>query len=369
MQPRVLCAGNIETPGYPCYQLRTPMSCPVISYLSSYRQFAAPHTPGRDAHGVLPRNHPATHRHNVKQIDAKYYPHILDCIVDDLADIDPRKARSVCKAWCRRVDTANATWLAVDTCAPGIKEMPGNQYWEAGPEPYGWAIFAGRQPRVVYQRQSLWEEPATGYLREVQTVRDIALAPALLDILDPVDWVHDPIRLPPADTVRFQAERYRSVGLGCASMRPHARRIIFSDGPYGRSKARASPAHGREPAAAFMCSGESCGLQHTKRIVVNARTPVPDVARQPVELPPGLPELVVVFHGWRVVRRFDQPRPSTYHSGDPVNDVRCVVLAATKQGTRVTIVNDELRDFHTGEMRSNVTHVRSSLHHYLAVDR
>lgn len=199
-------------------------------------------------------------------------------------------------------------------------------------------------------------------------MRDIPLAPGVLDILDPVDWVYCPISLPPADTVRLQVERYRSVSLGCASMFPHARRIIFSDGAYTNERARVTPAQGAEHAAALTCTGENCGEEHTQRIVVNARTPVPKVDEGTVVLPPGLPELVVIFHGWRVVRGFDPIMLMNYHAGDPLNDIRAVILAATMQGTRVTVVNEGLFDLGTGEMRSNVIDVRGVIHHFLNVD-
>lgn len=57
-----------------------------------------------------------------------------------------------------------------------------------------------------------------------------------------------------------------------------------------------------------------------------------------------------------------------YHAGDPLNDIREVVLATTKQGTRVTIVNEVLLDLRTGEMRSNVISVQAAFLQFLNVD-
>lgn len=304
----------------------------------------------------------------VTQLDARFYPHIIDSIFDELVSTHPRKARLVCKAWCKRIDTDYANWLAVDTCVPGIRNQPALGSLEACLEPYSWEIVAARHPTIAYQRQSLWEDPETDYNREVQPVRDIRLEPVVLDILDPVEWVYCPISLPPADTVRFQVERYRSISLSCADMLPHVRRIIFSDGAYSDDRARVTPARGEVHALAATCTDDNCGKEHTQRIVINARTPVPRVEQGMAFLPEGLPELVVIFHGWRVVRGFDHSRLMNYHAGDPLNDIREVILAATKQGTRVTVVNEAMSDLRTGEKRTNVICVQEAILHFLNVD-
>lgn len=295
------------------------------------------------------------------QIDAKFYPHIIDSISDELAFTDPKKARLVCKSWCKRVDTANATWLAVDTCVPGIKILPATEQWVAGPESYSWEVYAVRQPTVVYQRQSLNDQTLNNGAPLIRNVRDIELAPSLLDLLDPVDWLHSPVDLPPADTVRFQVERYRSVAVGCGDAFPHTRRIIFSDGPYSQQRSRGLPEHLIPSLERLCCLRENCGTQHTQRLVLNARTPAPIEAHPTHDLSPDLDEVVVVFHGWRVVRGYDPARLENYHSGDPTNDIRGVILTAIQHLLRVTIVNSDLCDLQTGERRSNVTNVRSRL--------
>lgn len=300
-------------------------------------------------------------------IDAKFYPHIIDTIVDAFIAEHPRKARLVCKSWCKRVDKSNADWIAVDTCVPGLKSFPALR-GDLAPEPYAWELCAARQPTVIYQRQSLWYGPGENYPPETQIVRDIELRPSMLDILDSVEWVHCPIELPPADTVRFQTERYRSLAVGCSLLMPHARRIIFSDGPYEDDFARATSTLPPPDALNRLTCRGNCGMQHTQRIVANARTPKAQGNDSSIELPQGLPELVVVFHGWRVVRGFDYHRPETYHAGDPLNDVRALVMTALKQGTPVTIVNPELHDLRTGEYRSNVIDVRAQLEDFVEID-
>lgn len=132
----------------------------------------------------------------------------------------------------------------------------------------------------------------------MQDLRDIPLAPAVLDILDPVDWVYCPIKLPPADTARFQVERYKSLSLGCADLCPHTRRIIFSDEAYSNDRARATPALGEQYALALTCTKDDCEREHTQHIVINARTPVPRAEPGMAFLPEDLPELIVIIHGW-----------------------------------------------------------------------
>lgn len=292
-------------------------------------------------------------------------PHIIDSIVSYALQDDLLHVRSICKHWRALADKENAQHLALDLDVPSVEpeldlniqdenDMPPNQT-------YAWKFSAVKRPvPYVYwplaQARDSVPDPAGAV--DVRPWVDIHAETRTIDVRDPVEFVGGRFSLDmfsSLDTVRFQQEKYRSAGFEALHLLPHVRRIVFSDGPYGEARAHRVP---RElPATDYPVrrQGSVCGRPHTRKVVLNCRTPV-FAHGTGFHIGDDLEELVVIFHGWSVVLRYtrEHPEPNGGRPSDSRSDVRPLIFLAANAGSRVTVVNVERLDFRSGRYRSSI---------------
>lgn len=298
-------------------------------------------------------------------IGDQHVPHIIDSILDLTFEDDLLNVRPVCKHWRELADKDNARHLALDLSLP--PETPElnldieDEDDMAPNQTYVWEFSAVKHPMTyVYWplAHALESVPNPQGAINVKPWVDIQAEARMIDVRDPVEFVGGRISLDVfanLDTVRFQQEKYRSAGFEVHHLLPHVRRVIFSDGPYGEARAHRVPRELPAVDCAVRREGAECSRPHTRKIVVNCRTPV-FAHGSGHNIQQGLEELVIIFHGWGVVPRYNREHPDA-HGGRPCDarsDVRPLIFTALKAGARVTIVNAELLDFKTGRYRSNV---------------
>lgn len=309
----------------------------------------------------------------------QHVPHIVDSILGHMLEDDLLRVRSVCKHWRARADSENARHLALDlSLPPEVPELDSNIEDEddmPANQTYMWEFTAVKYPMAFvywplgHARESV---PNPAGAVKVKPWADIEKEAQIIDVRDPVEFVGGRVSLDMftgLDTVRFRQEKYRSAGFEVHHLLPHVRRVIFSDGPYGEARAHRVPRELPAIDCPVRREGSECSRPHTRKIVVNCRTPL-FAHGSGYHIQHGLDELVIIFHGWRVVPRYNREHPEN-HGGrpcDPRSDVRPLIFAALEADARVTVVNAELLDFKTGRYLCNIENDFDIWHDALVTD-
>lgn len=292
-------------------------------------------------------------------------PHIVKSILEQMLRDAPLSIRPVCKHWRELADRKLAQHLALDLALPpnepqldlnieNEEDMPPNQT-------YVWELSAAKLPLrylcwpLAHPMESV-PDPARAI--DIKPWVDIKKETRMIDVRNPVEFVGGRVSLDMfngLDTVRFQQEKYRSAGFEAYHLLPHVRRVIFSDGPYGTARAHRIPHGLPDIDCPNIRQGSECNRQHTSKLVLNCRTPVfaHGVGNR---IQSGLEELVIIFHGWGIIPRYNREHPEGTGGRlcDPRSDVRPLVFLALGVGARVLIVNAEMVDFKRGRCLSNV---------------
>lgn len=319
------------------------------------------------------------------QIDASYYPHIMDEVLRCALPSSPQAVRRVCRYWPALVDVQEAYHITLDVglppaCWPAAQDPSaasgGSDARAEGPDgdgdvsmrsatpldappsrpahndSYAWRFSAARLP-IVY----LFRAPS-GAEAPVLPWADVRRCARILDIHAAGQWVRDGV---PLDGFALHTVRIgRGAGWDAVHLAAHAHRVVFADGPYARNLAAV-------PRTAAACT---CSRAHTRKVVLNVRSPVLDAldGRTPT-MPQGLRELVVIFHGWQVIPAYDPALGADGGlPGDPRNDARGLIVAAAAAGVHVTVVNVELKDLRRGTWTCNWESYEEELTEFCAMD-
>ncbi|EJT49833.1 hypothetical protein A1Q2_06811 [Trichosporon asahii var. asahii CBS 8904] len=331
------------------------------------------------------------------QIDASYYPHIMDQILGLALPSSPLTLRKVCRYWRALVDVQEAHHVVLDMGLPPFEpEWPevteasedaesdagaaasvhdaqpdedGDVPMPPSPPPppmrlvrkpaqnvtYVWQFSAKRLP-ITYMHRTL-----AGTERRTLPWVDVRRNVRAIDIRSSAQWVRDAV---PLDDFKLHTVRLsKGAGWDSVTMLPHAYRVVFANGPYARNLAAI-------PDNVQACT---CERTHTRRVVLNVRNPVLDAIdeRVPPTIPSGLRELVVIFHGWPVIPQYnpiDDADADGGLNGDPRNDARQFIVAAAAAGVRVTVVNVELLDLKKGIKTCNWESYQEELEEFCAMD-